>query len=243
MNLRYLRESRTSSSEVYAVISNDEYVGHLSLHFGNLIKGILLLESDFYDKEDIGFEELSSIHEAIKEELVPVGKDECLRLSIARGDQVFYSLGKPPEPSNEPVTKGDMEKLKGKIKDLSGKLTEYIVVDYFKYLGFESFRAGSELDHQKVDVVATKNEITIYAQVKNGQVSDKELEKVVRTISSLEKPPTKVAVFARNFSSNSEIFRAGLEEKYNARILLITKNDVISCLPEHKRHDKFTSQL
>ena len=243
MNLKYLRELRTASSEAYDVISSGEYVGHLSLHFGDLIKGILLLESDFYDKEDIGFDEMSSIHNEIKDDLLSIGQGENLRLSIAIGDQVFHSLGKPTEKSEEPVTKGDLKKLKGKIKDLSGKLTEYIVVDYFKYLGFESSRADSELDHKKVDVVARKGETTIYVQVKNGQISDREIEKTVCAISSLKSQPTKIAIFARNYSSNSELYRVGLEEKYNTKILLITKNDVISCLPEHKRHDKFTSQL
>ena len=243
MNLKYLRELRTVSSETYAVISNDEYVGHLSLHFVDLIKGILLLESDFYDKEDIGHDELSSIHNQIKDELLPIGQDENLRLSIARGDQVFYSLGKPPEESEEPATKGDLQKLKGKVKYLSGKLTEYIVVDYFKYLGFESSRASPELDHKKVDVVARKGETTIYAQVKNGQISDREIDKVVSTISGLESPPTKIAIFAGSFSSKSELYRAELEGKYKTIVLLITKNSVISCLPEHRRHDQFTSQL
>jgi len=243
MNLKYFRELRTSSSESYAVISNDEYVGHLSLHFGDTIKGILLLESDFYDKEDIGFEDLSSIHKVIEEEIIPLGKGENLRLSIARGDQVFYSLATPPDASNEIATKGDLGKLKGKIKDLSGKLTEYIVVDYFKYHGYDSYRAGSELDHKKVDVIAIKNETTIYAQVKNGKISDKEIEKIIRFITCLDKVPEKIAIFAQSYSSYSELFRADLEQKYNTRILLITKNDVISCLPEHKRHDRFTSQL
>ncbi|WP_351188946.1 restriction endonuclease [Shewanella sp. TB4-MNA-CIBAN-0142] len=243
MNLKYLRESRTASSEEYTVIFSDEYVGHLSLHFGVLIRGMLLLESEFYDKMDIGLKELSSIQNQISEELLPIGLDDDLRLVIARGETVFDSMGKPSEESEAPATKGDLQKLKGKMKSLSGKLTEYIVVDYFKYLGFDSSRAGSKLDHEKVDVVARKGETTIYAQVKNGQVSDREIDKIIRTISSLENPPTKIAIFAGKFSSNSEIFRVGVEDKYNTRVLLISKNDVISCLPEHKLHDKFTSQL
>ena len=70
----YHRQSRTPSSEQYQLMSDDQRLGHLDLHFGNSeVFGTLVLDAEMPDKE-------------IEELIEQIDEDLVLSSDVARED-------------------------------------------------------------------------------------------------------------------------------------------------------------
>lgn len=127
-----------------------------------------------------------------------------------------------------------------KQKIAKGKLGEFSVVDYFKHLGYEANRAGTELDQLKIDVIATNMFSKVYIQVKTGQTSNKEIAKLVKCVCELPdsyvdvKLKKVVCMCADDYPADSEVIRQKLEAQYGLPIMLIHKYQVLKTCPEFK---------
>lgn len=127
-----------------------------------------------------------------------------------------------------------------KQKIAKGKLTEQAVIDYFKSNDYNAEKGGSELDNLKIDVVAKNEHNKIFAQVKSGQVSAKEIVNLVKSVSNLdnnydEENLKRIAcVSADKFPSHSDILRMRLEDEFGIRIMFIHKYQVLMVCPEYK---------
>ena len=127
-----------------------------------------------------------------------------------------------------------------KQKIAKGKLMEQAVVDYFKNNDYYSEKEDNELDHFEIDVVA-KDEINkIFAQVKSGQISVKEIGKLVKNVSNLDNKYDEenlkrvVCAVADNFPPKSDILRIKLELEFGIPIMFIHKYQILEVYPEYK---------
>lgn len=125
-------------------------------------------------------------------------------------------------------------------KIAKGKLTEHAVIEYFENNDFSAEKAGDELDHLKIDVISNDEINKIFTQVKSGQVSAKEIVKLVSNVVNLDsKYDTeglkRVAdVSADTFPPNSYILRIRLEREFKISIMFIHKYQVLEVCPEYK---------
>jgi HJR/Mrr/RecB family endonuclease len=123
-----------------------------------------------------------------------------------------------------------------KNQETKGKLTEFVAVQFLTSLGYKAERGSIMLDQQKIDVVAKKEGETIYAQVKSGQISNKEIEKIVKSVHQIDSDENKsVAIIANEFSKNAETIRDSLHKKYDISIYFYHGYQVIKALPEYKQ--------
>lgn len=130
-------------------------------------------------------------------------------------------------------------KINKNIRDISkGQLSEYAVVEYFKYHGYNSERAGSKLDHLKIDVVAQNEDNKIFIQVKYGQMPKQDLKILVKNVLEIEcdnNISKVVAVVAERYNEDCEFLRLLLQNKHNIPIMLIHKYQVLGIVNEFKR--------
>ena len=127
-----------------------------------------------------------------------------------------------------------------KQKIAKGKFGEFSVIDYFKHWGYGAERAGSELDHLKIDIIAENETDIVFIQVKTGQVSKKEIINLVKCVSELDKTLFEkhlhfvATMCADNFPPDSEMVRKRLEQEFKMPIMLIHKYQILKICPEYK---------
>lgn len=237
------RTVRTGSGENYAIFhaatpSQARVIGSLDLHIANNVyHGTLVLTSKLKKKD------LELLLAQIDEQLVDKGREDFI-FTVYRGKEVgFYS--DVVDRKYDSATKGDIEdvhaalrKVLGRHQHAKAQLSEHAVCAYLEAIGYRAKRGGPKLDAQKIDVVADNKEEIIYAQVKVGAISEKEMADVVDSAASLAKSDQRkgmVAIFAGRFSHRYEFHRVSLENKYGIRVLCIPSSDVVESNPEYRR--------
>lgn len=150
----------------------------------------------------------------------------------------------------------DMKPFLRKTSIAKGILNEQAVIDYFNniekprhkkyeeenYL-YEAGKADEYLDSLKIDVIARNRKNKIFIQVKAGKIKLNELETVVENIKNLdikynEENLNKIAcICADTFPQDIELQRLDLEEKYNIKIMLIHKYQILQ-LDSCKRYER-----
>ncbi|MFA0402431.1 hypothetical protein [Vibrio sp. 10N.222.52.C12] len=157
MNIKFTRTVRTSNSESYVLFQEGRNIGNLDLHFSDCVYGTLILSKEFPGEEQ------QEIFAQIEDELVEPLPREDFIFSVYQGEEIgMYSDSITEEDrAYEPVKKRDFEDISklvksalGKNRNIQGKLTEHITVEFFESLGYRAKRGDSELDHMKIDVVA-----------------------------------------------------------------------------------------
>lgn len=145
------------------------------------------------------------------------------------------------------ILSNDFEKLNLKVSPLvekqkiaTGKITEQAVVEYFKSMDYDAFKGDATLDALKIDVIAKDEKNKIFVQVKKGQISAKEISKLIKNIKELDSSYdieglTRVGcACADTFPPNSEMLRIRLQNEYEVPIMFIHKYQVIKLCPEYK---------
>lgn len=127
-----------------------------------------------------------------------------------------------------------------KQKIARGKLTEYATIEYFKNNEYEAEKGDNILDKLKIDVVAKDDKYKIFTQVKAGQISSKEIVKLVKIVKDLdhsydEEGLSRMAcVCADTFPPSSDMIRIRLEKEYEIPIMFIHKYQVLKLCPQYK---------
>lgn len=127
-----------------------------------------------------------------------------------------------------------------KQKIAKGKLNEHAVVAYFQSKDYEANRSDSVLDALKIDVIAKDEKHKIFTQVKLGQISSKEITKLVENVKHLdasydELGMSRVAcVCADTFPPDSDMLRMRLEQEFEIPIMYIHKYQILKLCPEYK---------
>ncbi|TNP14081.1 hypothetical protein FHY73_23975 [Bacillus tropicus] len=247
MGLEFFRSIRTSNGEQYLISDEEGFLGELSLHIQNSVHGIFVFVKDMEE----GY--LDFILQEVEERIVSmIEPREDFIFTVYKGEEVgFYS--DTGNSFNLPVTQTDLKKItesvEGVSKSLSrvlnkhsvasGQLNQFAVVDYFKAYKYDADIAPTELDHKKIDVIARMDSDILFVQVKNGQISNTEIKKVVeyvvKDITVEQGQNKKVGIVADKFHHNSEMYRMELEKAYGIAIMFIHKYHVLSLKPEYKR--------
>ncbi|HHX8301640.1 TPA: hypothetical protein ACVOZB_004529 [Vibrio diabolicus] len=236
--MKFTRTVRTGSSESYVLFDEKENVGSLDLHFSDCVYGTLVFTKEFTDEEQ------QEIFAQIENELVdPLPRDDFI-FSVYQGRDIgMYSDSVTEEQrSYEPVKKRDLEEMSklvrsalGKKRNIQGKLTEHVAVEFFESLGYSSGRGDSELDHMQIDVVAESDDELVLAQVKSGSIGLKQIEKAVGNIQKYSSEKVKVAAFlANDFPVQAEKLRKDLARKHGVKIEYYYMYQVLKSLPEYK---------
>lgn len=235
----FKRNIRTSDSEMYIVWKGERRIGKISIHIQKYVEGLLILETNL--EEGLLEILISEIEYSIISALEP---REDFILDVYQGENVgFYSDYCPYEPEEEPVKQKHLTEISKKLNSVvnryqisKGQLNEFAVIEYFKEMNYEAYKADVNFDKQKVDVIAKNQNHTIYIQVKNGQIGHSEIKNIIRSISGIEMSGEKRAcIVADSLPINSEILRAELEVEFSISIMFIHKYQIIEALPEFKR--------
>ncbi|MCF2902600.1 restriction endonuclease [Pseudoalteromonas sp. OFAV1] len=238
MSIKFTRTARTSNSESYALFQDDHNVGSLDIHFSDCVYGTLIFTKEFSNEEH------QEIFARIEDELVdPVPRADFI-FSVYQGKEIgMYSDSITEEDrAYEPVKKRDLEDISklvksavGKKRNIQGKLTEHISVEFFESLGYRAKRGDSELDHMKIDVVAESDEELVLVQVKSGSIGLKQIENAVESISKYPSSKQNVAAFiANDFPVRAESLRKALGCKYGMQIQYYHTYQILKNLPEYK---------
>jgi len=242
MNFELRRAVRTPHSESYVIFNEVGRVGSLDIHILKCVYGNLIIEQDLKDQE------LEHLIRKIDEDIIQgIEPREDFIFTVFSGKEVgFYSdIITPEQRAYEPAKAKDIEKVSqiisqaiGKGQAAKGKLNEFVAIKFFKSLGYEAQRASQELDHLKVDVIASKDNEVTYVQVKTGQISEQEIRTIVQNVSVLKQDPDTekaVAIIAREFPIISEIARRDLYKEFGIPVLYFHSYQVLNRLPEYKQ--------
>lgn len=240
MDFEIRRYLRTSSSESYLFFEGENRLGMLDLHFLNFVSGTLIIERELSD------EELEFFIKRIDSEIIEgVAPREDFILSVYSGKEIgFYSDNVSSEDRMYgPARIKDLDDISsilrtviGNRHNLRGKLTEFVAVEFLNKMGYEASKASSEMDHNKVDIIATKENETKFVQVKAGQIGDKKIKELVKYISGIEVQGKKsIAIIAGEFSASAELIREELQESYSINIQFYHGYQVLKSLPEYKQ--------
>ena len=242
----FTRLVRTSSSENHVIRrpSNDpdsnDNIGSIDLHFeGDLIHGTLVLE------ETLDEAELESLIDQMTDQLVPTQRDDFLFTAYSGTEIGSYSDSVSEEDrSYHSATKGDvadirrsLAKVIGSHQNARGKVAEHAAVAYFRSIGYNAERAGTELDALKIDVVASSDTEVVYVQAKLGAISASEMRKVVLSVSALPSVEGKqavVAIVARTFPRDSEYQRRKLEQEFGLPVMCVQSYQLAAASPEYR---------
>lgn len=215
-------------------------VASFDIHYLNYAQGTLILERDFTDSE------LEELIARLDHEIVSSAEYRSdFILSVYRGKEIgFYSDVVTDEQRRyDPVVAKDIEHVSevirsalGKSQAARGKLNEYIAVEFFKAVGYVARRAGIEMDHEKVDVIAERDGVKTYVQVKSGRIGDGELRKFMNSVAEIDAHGEKrAAIVARSFSPMSEFVRTELQAQHGFPLQLFDVGQVLELVPEFKK--------
>jgi hypothetical protein len=242
----FTRLVRTASSESHIIRrpsnrpDSTVNIGSLDLHFENrLIHGTLVIE------QPLGEDELDRLITQMTDQLIPTERDDFIFTAFAGTEIGFYSDAvSESERQQHSATKADvldirnsLAKVLGSHQNARGKVAEHAVVAYFTSLGYESSRAGSELDALKIDVVASNAAETIYVQSKLGNIAASEMRKVIQAVAALPRTGSKkviAAIVARTFPKDSEHIRLKLESEFGLPVLCIQSYQIAAATPEFR---------
>lgn len=239
-SVKFLRMVRTSSSENWRIDSNGRAVGFLHLHFAEAIYGDLIIT------KKISTETLEVILEELDSRLVDSADDrEDFIFSVFSGEEIA-SYSDIVDHSLSPPTKKDLEEQKKlistfltKYQDVRGQLNEHVVKEYFSKLGYQSVKADARLDQLKVDVVAEGINEIIYCQVKLGKIDERKILEIVKSILGIgqivQGKRLIVAIVAESFPIDVEVIKERIENKFNIKLWVVFKNQILNELPEYKR--------
>jgi Holliday junction resolvase-like predicted endonuclease len=238
LDFKINRGIRTSSSESYLFFEGEgvSRLGQLDLHFLDAIHGVLILE------RELSSEELDFFIMRIESELIEgIYSREDFILQIYSGEYMgMYNDEHAYVPdTTKKALEGITSTLKtvvGNMHNLRGKLSEVIAIEFLETLGYEAKKGTPDMDHSKVDVIATKGNETRFVQVKSGQIGDKQITDTVKHINKLNSQGTKsIAIIAKEFSAQSEILRENLQIEYGINIHFYHSYQVFRALPQYKQ--------
>ncbi|HIC8859551.1 TPA: hypothetical protein ACW7Y0_000507 [Aeromonas hydrophila] len=242
----FKRAVRTSSSETYYIFPNNEVhtgpaIASLDIHIdGNVYHGTLVLMENLLEND------IDILLDEINDQIISLERTDFI-LTVYQGKEVgFYSdTVTDHDRQSYSATKGDIEDMRTSLKKVLGRhqhakaqLSEHAVCSYLESLGYNAKRAGAELDAKKIDIVAYNEIDKIYAQVKVGAISEREMSKVVASVESLPKEDNLtpiVAFFSSKYPANCEFHRSNLEKNHNIKILCISSVAVLEKNPDYKR--------
>ncbi|MUJ30177.1 hypothetical protein GNP73_19660 [Aliivibrio fischeri] len=239
MKIKFNRCVRTASSESYILFLESENVGSLDLHFSDCVYGTVVFTKIFNSSEQ------KKIFEQIENEIVDsVVPREDFIFNVYQSEDIgmYADTISEEDRAYEPAKVKDFEDISklvksaiGKKRNIQGKLTEHIAVDFFNSLGYNAVRAGSYYDHMKIDVIAESENELILVQVKSGSISIKKIEEAVKSISEFNHSKEKtVAFLASEFPVRSEQLRKELSSRYGMSIQFYHSYQVLKSLPEYK---------
>lgn len=241
------RAVRTQQSERYFIhhpIMDETIplcVGHFDLHMdGDTYYGSLVLLKKFRETE------LETLLTQI-DRLIP--KDEEVRvdfiLSVYQAKEIgLYSdsmAGKYKayaDSTDIEDISSSLNKVLGRHQNARGLLVEHALVEYFKRLGYKSERAGSDLDHKKIDVIATNSKETVFAQAKLGSVSQEQMRSLAVSVAELEVEKAKsniAAVTASVFPADSEFIRLKIERETGVPLICIQQYQLLDIARGYRR--------
>lgn len=248
-NFTINRAVRTVASEMYYIFRDVEgselpiRIGKFDLHIENKIYyGTLSLEVKLRNND---FEKLL---DQIEGQLIDyLGSREDFILDVYQAKEIgsYSDTISEEQRRYEAPTRADLEdisetlvKVLGKHQDARGKLNEHALVAYFQSLGYKAELAEPDLDHQKIDVVATKESEIIYAQAKLGSVSRNEMRALARSVAAICTNPSNsrmAAITAHSFPPDSDFIRVQLERETGIPLLCIQQYQVLQAAPEYRR--------
>ena len=250
INFRFNRVVRTFSSEEYFIfrdnldIDSSDNVGSFNLHIdGKIYHGVLILKIKLKSSE---LEKLlTQLETQIIEYPDELREDFILTVYQAKEIGSYSDYITEERRSYESATRGDLEnisstiiKVLGRHQNVRGKLNEHALVEYFQVLGYQAELASSELDQQKIDVVATNSTEIIYAQAKLGEISQQEMQKLLDSVAKLPDDSSRskiAAIVAHSFPPQSELFRLQLEREKGIPLLCIQQYQMLKTVPQYKR--------
>lgn len=243
--MNFTRLLRTSSSEEWCFFIKDERVASVSLHFSNYVFCTVILENRANENESL--EEL--ICQIIDEKIVGgTTPREDLIINVYNGKEtnMYSDRVDHEELSITDLTKKEfneklrpLNRLLSKSQKTKGQLNEFVVKEYFEKLGFESKKANTKLDSQKIDLIAENENLYILCQIKLGNINNKEISKILASYlkNDLGKKSKKniICIVADTFPINIELIKSEIQNKENFELWTINKNQVLKYLPEFKQ--------
>ena len=235
------RFARTSESEAWFIQLNFERIGTLNLHLNRnkYFNGDIILTKKI-DKLKLDF-----IIEEVEEKLIGYEfprEDFALYVYKASkpefySDTVDHNLS--PSTKNDLIEQNNLiQSVLSKYQHTKGQLNEHVAKEYFEKLGYKSVKATPELDALKVDLICENDEKIVFCQVKLGNISDRTIKSIVRSIKDIDSKISKkkvIAIIADSFPINIESIKETLEAEYNNRIWTINKGQILKTLPEYKK--------
>jgi len=240
---RFERHIRTYESENYTIYracadDRSRYIATLDIHIKKIINCTLILT------EKITEDEFHDLLWRIEQFLCSINQSALKYIIQAYNGDFIGEYGKDFFDFEDPVNKHDLNEafkpitsIKNKFDVAKGQLIEIAACDYFNEFGYNSNKASSQLDHQKIDIIGKKGDNILYAQVKLGEISEKSIDQFFNSISNLSADKSLVtgAIVADKFPNNSEILRHKIEDKYKIRAMFVHKYQVIHAHPQYKR--------
>jgi hypothetical protein len=232
--IKFERETRTPNSEMYSlhIEGVGKYLGKLHIHFSEDSVAYLYLTPMFTEQE---------VDQIVDYVLINIANEDVhFSVNFSREISDGYTnemadFRRASAYHVKELTK-ELTKYTGKNQTIKGKLSEYHASDYLKGLDYDVRMATPDEDKIKIDLVANKDNSTLYAQVKNGQISTKEIGKICLHARNYHTGPEEViiAIFAKSFDHSAEVKRSFYEKKYSVNIMYIHTYQLINKHPEHK---------
>jgi Holliday junction resolvase-like predicted endonuclease len=232
--IKFVRHIRTPSSECYhlEIDGRGRFLGQLDIHFSKTPEAYLILLPMFTR------EEIDEIVDYILTNII----DDDVYFSVSLGRLIFdfftnemsdYKDAKVYHLEN--VSK-EIKKFTSKSQTMKGKLNEYQAANYLTSIGYSVEMATSQQDQLKIDLVASKEKTKLYAQVKSGQISTKEIKKVCENVKNHHIGPESIAIaiFAHNFNLTAEIKRGSFEDEYGIKLIYIHSYQLNEKHPQFK---------
>lgn len=229
------RETRTPNSEMYSlhIEGVGKYLGNLHIHFSEHSVAYLYLTPMFTEQE---------VNQIVDYVLNNITNNEDVHFSVNFSREIsdgytneWSDLRSASAYHVKELTK-ELKKYTGRNQTIKGKLSEYHAADYLKGLDYDVRMATPDEDKIKIDIVANKDNSTLYAQVKNGQISTKEIGRICSHARNYHTGPDEViiAIFAKSFDHSAEVKRSFYEKEYGVNIMYIHTYQLINKHPEHK---------
>lgn len=186
---------------------------------------------------------LISVDPSIRSGKNNVSSNIDIDLDVSKYDykNILESMSNDINSLSDMITNIDLiiRPLVEKQKIARGKLTEQATIEYFNNNDYIAKKADNEYDALKIDVIAKNDKSKIFIQVKAGQISMKEITKLVENVYKLNKSHDEglrrvVCACADTFPPNSDIVRRRLEEEFKIPIMYIHKYQVLKICPEYK---------
>jgi hypothetical protein len=242
----FLRSFRTPNSEQFFIFesfdnkSDSRSFGQFDLHFNDgVVYGTVIFKKRIAEKIE------EQILAQIDDQFVGFDrKDFIVDVIYGKVKSNYSDTVSEDTLENWPASKMDVQDLQtdinkmiGKNQTIKGKLNEHAIVKYFELLNYKARRSTPEFDKMKVDVIAESENEVIYIQSKLGTISSNEIEKVVKTITSIkstDERPISIAIIASKFPKNSEFIRLRLEKIYRINILCLQNYQILEAVPEYR---------